>query len=366
MLTLNDFYLKANPFRVTPSLSNADLIWAGFPDTKKKFERRIRRSLAIPNSSLILNWGEYGSGKTHAARYFSKQDVLQKLLPQPDANLPLSIVLNFPKGKNVVSELFLQIVDKMDFEAIHKVLMSNSENDYERIVSEITDNLFAKSIVSCLYDAEFDADNFKRYLYGEKVKNMMGILRYINGDNDYVDVLSALISFVTYHLQVYQSVIIWIDEFEDIAYQSSANINSINNFIKVLFDKTPNGLLMFINFTQSAMAQYSDLSAYLQDAVRSRVKDAIELQIPQPYEVKQYIKEILNNPINRSGDKTEYVPFEEEMIDELLGDLTNISLRRVNEAFSLLLESAMYDDQRKIDREYYEENKNEIIGWKND
>lgn len=363
MLTLNDFNLKENPFRSTPSLSDADLIWAGFPSTKQKFERRIRRSLAIPNSSLILNWGEYGSGKTHAARYFSKQEVLADLLPNQDAKSALSLMLNFPKGKSVVFELFRQIIDKMDFETIHSALMAE-DIDYDTILNEITDNFFAKSIVSCLYKPDFEEDNFKQYLYGEKVKDMMGILRSINGDNDYVDVLSAMLSFLTYKQLVYQTILIWIDEFEDIAYQTNSNINSINNFIKVLFDKTPNGLLMFINFTQSAMAQYSDLSAYLQDAVKSRIKEAIELSIPQPNEIKQYISELLNHPQNRQGINRGYEPFCEDVIDALLSDLSNISLRRVNEAFSVLLESALYDDKQQINKEYYEEIKNDVIGWK--
>ena len=34
-------------------------------------------------------------------------------------------------------------------------------------------------------------------------------------------------------------------------------------------------------------------------------------------------------------------------------------------AFSLLIESAIFDEKASIDTEYYESMKNEIIGWKN-
>ena len=79
MSTLDTFKLKTNPFRLTPAINSNELIWAGFTNVKEELEKRIKRSIAIPNSSLILNWGEYGSGKTHAIRYFAKNDVLSSL-----------------------------------------------------------------------------------------------------------------------------------------------------------------------------------------------------------------------------------------------------------------------------------------------
>ncbi len=66
------FKLKSNPFRIIPATRPEEIIWAGFPDLKEKFTQRIKRSLNISNSSIILNWGEFGSGKTHAARYFTR------------------------------------------------------------------------------------------------------------------------------------------------------------------------------------------------------------------------------------------------------------------------------------------------------
>ena len=75
------FNLKENPFRTVPALGN-DVVWAGFSAIKKKFEKRIKKSIRIQNSSIVLNWGEYGSGKTHAARYFSK-------IENPKGKMPL-------------------------------------------------------------------------------------------------------------------------------------------------------------------------------------------------------------------------------------------------------------------------------------
>ena len=73
------FNLNSNPFCLTLAFSSDVLIWAGFPELKKRIENRILKAIKIPNSSLILNWGDYGSGKTHAARYFTNLNVLSNL-----------------------------------------------------------------------------------------------------------------------------------------------------------------------------------------------------------------------------------------------------------------------------------------------
>lgn len=359
------FKLKNNPFRMVPAVHQEELIWAGFREIREKFERRIKRSIRIPNSTIVLNWGEYGSGKTHAARYFSKQSVLQTCIDSSKETTPLSIVINFPKGKNVVRELFTQIIDKIDIAAVNSKL---SSFDSEKILDNVTDNMFVRQIISYLFNEDFEKDLYLKYLYDEssaQERNKLGFLRKIETDNDIVELLSALLTVIT-NDTIYPCVIIWIDEFEDIAYQSSSNINNINNFIKVLFDKTPNNLLLFINFTLSAMANVDDLSVYLQDAVKSRIKERIELAIPDKEELKRYLLDLLNNPINREGEPDGYVPFDEDMIDQLIDDIGNTSLRRFNEALSYLLESADLDGKSTISKEYYLSIKDEIIGWKDE
>lgn len=113
---MEKFNLKSNPFRVTPAVDSKEIIWAGFPEIKDKIESRIKRSINIPNSSLVLNWGEYGSGKTHASRYFNKPDVLSNLADHNTA--PFSIAISFPKSKEPVKELYTQIIDRIDFESL--------------------------------------------------------------------------------------------------------------------------------------------------------------------------------------------------------------------------------------------------------
>lgn len=362
MKSIESYNLKVNPFRTVPAIRCEEIVWAGFEDIKKRFESRIARIVNLPNSVIALNWGEYGSGKTHAARYFSKEDVLKRICKVEDT-APLSLVVSFPSNKNIVKELFTSITDKLDFSFVNQTV-KNIRNLVEP--SRLTDSKFAQKVIDYLKEESFDENLYKKYLYGtlsSKEKEMLGFLRSIETDNDMVDIVAALFSFLTEN-NIYPAIIIWIDEFEHIAALSSSNINSVNNFIKVLFDKTPNHLLLMINLTLSAMGDRDDLTSYLHDAVKSRIKENIEFAIPSPEQFMEYLGEILKMYRIDKNDSSLF-PFDENLIENLIKELGDVSLRKFNEALSSLIENALYDDQETITLDYFIKNKSEIIGWQN-
>lgn len=370
------FNLKENPFRTVPALGN-DVVWAGFSAIKKKFEKRIKKSIRIQNSSIVLNWGEYGSGKTHAARYFSKIEILQELCNDTGKSIPLSIVINLPKGKNAVGELYLHILDKLDFNKIfvnlHKYV------NLDTYIDSVTDNVFIKNVLRTfvkasineqLEDSSYHVEDVINYLYGRrntKLLEQIGLPRYLTSDSDYIDFLSAFFSLITSDpINGYSCVIIWIDEFEDIVMQSASVVTVINSFIRGVMDKAPSNVLMFINLTLTAFADKTDLSSYLQDAVRSRVKEQIEFPLPSQNEFMEYLSDLLSQfRITETQDV--YMPFKTDMLDQLISDLGNVSIRRFNEALSLLLETADIEDVNEVNMNFYIENKSDIIGidWKN-
>ena len=372
MSTFDKFQLKTNPFRLTPVINTDELIWAGFPEVKGKIENRIRRSIRIPNSSLILNLGEYGCGKTHAARYFCKKSVLLDLAVT-EQKIPFSLDIGFPKSKEPVRDIFTQIIDKLDISELRKQI-NESGIDIATALDFVTGNIFIRNVIELMFDkstdlfaTETDATFFKGYLYGTadlKQFAEKGVQRNLSTDNDYTELIAAIFSLLTYRKKAYSCVILWIDEFEDISILSSVNISNINNFIRTIIDKTQNNLLMFLNLTQSAMMDVEDLGEYLQEAVKSRIKERIELRMPDSNELKQYLRELLNNSIYRDNSRDDFFPFNEDVVNEIIKDLGKVSLRRYNEAFSLLLENAAFENKTGIDLAYYENIKNEIIGWK--
>ena len=362
MNTLKSYKLKLNPFRTTPASNPEEIIWAGFNDVRQKMEKRIKRAIRIPNSSLVLNWGEYGSGKTHAAKFFQKTEVLNNL--SDGAPLPFSFLLNFPQGKDPVKELYVQVIDKLDIEEIRSKFQ---DRDSLEILQNCTDNILIRNILRLLVDNSVSTTQMKAYLYGNiSIKSDFikeNVQRKLESDNDYTEFLAALFSFMTYKKEEYSCVILWIDEFESIATLNIANVTKMNNCIRTLLDKAPNNLLVFMNLTQSAMMDVDDLSAYLQEAVRSRIKEKIELPIPGKSEVKNYLEDLLNNSVYRIGEPKGFTPFSEEVINRIIEDLgESVSLRKYNEIFSALLEYAMSDGKSMIDNDYYQSIKSEILG----
>ena len=86
--------------------------------------------------------------------------------------------------------------------------------------------------------------------------------------------------------------------------------------------------------------------------------------IPDLDAFKLYLKELLNNPLYRTSECSDkpYFPFEEDVIDQIFNDLGgSVSLRRYNDAFSLLLDEAMIENVCPIDLNFYTQKKNEII-----
>lgn len=365
----NLFKLKTNPFRITPANSSDELIWAGFSNLKSKIENRIKKSIKIPNSGLIFNWGEYGSGKTHAARYFTKPEVLKKLSDSISSPKPYSMVFVLPKGKNPVYDIYVSVIDKMNIEKIRELFKKN----YSEIIwfiDSFSDNLHINSVLAAIF-SDVDSALLKKYLYGNisstelRSLNDFGILRPMSSDSDYSKFLAGLFTCITYKKMHYSTIIIWIDEFEDIAILNNVNVDKTNNFLRELLDNTPNNMLIFINLTQSALLNIEDLGQYLSEAIRSRIKDRINFEIPTEKDLFEYLKELLNNQIFRSEPSKDLLfPFTEDLIKTLTKELNNASLRRYNETFSILLDLAELENTSPITKIFFEKNKSELVGWK--
>lgn len=368
-MSFERFQLRENPFRMTPALSAKEIIWAGFPEIKAKFETRIKRSMKIPNSSLVLNWGEYGSGKTHALRYFAKDSVLLDLSASTGEKRPVFIYINLSKGKNPAQETFISIIDKIDLESV-RFSFKDIFNTIHSYIDILSDNIHIRSILKVIF-SDYDLNKVKKYLYGlssvgdmREFADKANILRKLTMDADYSKLISGLFSCLTYEKKIFSCVVLWVDEFEDIAILSNVNIEKTNNFLRELLDNTPNNLLLFLNLTQTALLNVEDLSQYISEAVKSRIKERIQFEIPSRDDFIQYLSELLSAYRIAPPPADPLFPFEKDAVNDVLQKLENASLRRLNEAFSLLLDLADLDGIVPITVGYIEQNKAEIIGWK--
>ena len=193
------FNLKSNPFRLTPAINSSEIIWAGFPEIKSQFESRIKRTLKISNSSLILNWGEYGSGKTHAARFFGKKEELEKLSREVERKVPFFVLITLPKGKSPIDDFFTSIIDKVDLTDLRVKFKDSRENIFE-FIDVIGDNVFINNVTTLFFNDEVNETLVRRYLYGstnaEDTRNLVayGIQRNLNPNTDYDQLLDIIFS----------------------------------------------------------------------------------------------------------------------------------------------------------------------------
>lgn len=368
-----EYKLKTNPFRMTPALNPDELVWAGFKDIKSKIEKRILKNIKIPNSTLVLNWGEYGSGKTHAARYFSKSDVLDLIASKAQKSSPLSFVISLPKGKDPVYNIFISIIDKLDLRDLQNKSQSRITS-IKKFIDEFDNNRQIQNVLKAIFSSdEEDIQLLMKYLYGNltntelKKLSKYDILRPLNSESDFTKVLAGLFSALTFQKEMYSCVVIWIDEFEDIGILNNTNIEKTNNFLREILDNTPNNLLLFLNLTQTALVQLEDLGEYLFGSVRSRIKERNNFSLPSASEFREYLTDILRFFRTEDFKETEdnkYHPFKSDLVEVFLNELENSSLRQFNEAFSMLIELAELEDQSIIDIDFFEDNKSEVIGWK--
>lgn len=405
------FDLKENPFRITP---NVEPLWAGFEDLREKIKKVIDKSIKIPSSRLVINWGEYGSGKTHAAQYFCNQDVLKKSL-DIDRALPFAVNIKLPGSRDVIEDLFVSVVDILDLEEIQSRFIHNSENkdesgmedpeehkkfliDLEAFINDTFQNKFVASILKAIFltknpkskktegrdlfsDKESssgkepgfksNASLMKRFLYNSINRDDLStlsedyhIFRKLDRNDDYVDVLAGIFSCLTFQQRIYSSVMMWIDEFETISSLNNANTEAANRFVRDIMDSTPDHLLLFLNFTLSTFESKDYLGNYLSAAVRSRIRERVEFSFPDEDALKTYLKDLLNNRRFRdSQHEALFHPFDEEAVDNIIDILGGVSIRQYNDAFSMLLELAEYEEKKVITKEFVQEHEEEIRIW---
>lgn len=370
-MNLSDLTLKENPFRIGPPLNNSTIIWAGFPDLKKKIDDRIKFAMRTSPSRIVINWGRYGSGKTHAANYYSKKrsvEISEELKLQPAINIKLVLPRT---SKDPVQSFLRSFLGQISLEKIKRdftLLLEQFEADE---VTKIIESVSNDNVISEVFKKIISADSadvfnsIEGYLFGDSTKGTLNSLSLPSGlkdDEQVVNFLSTYINCVTYEKRVYSSFILWLDEFEDIDSLNKISQDRFTTFLRQLFDKTPNNFLLFLNFTPKTFYNVEDLSITLGEALTTRAKLQIVFEPAKLDEAKDYIQELLNNSCYRDLPAG-FTPFTEEAVEYILKNIGILSVRKINEVFSLILEMALLAETGEITKTFVDASKDEIISW---
>lgn len=361
MKAIIEYNLKNNPFRISPSGNANELIWVGMPGLQEKINDRIDSSVKTSPSRLVLNWGKYGSGKTHAANFYTKTDYIKNELQHETKNIKVSLPRS---SKNPVQTFLRALVGQLNFDNIvndfdrffdfyqERSITIIEENTNDSIIAQFLKLFIEKKVTEATplfptVNRPADKTAMRDFLYGDVTKNTLRQLNLplgLEDDEQIVNLISGIFNIITFEKQVYKSVFLWIDEFEDIDTLPKPNQDRFTTFLRQLIDKCPNNLTIFLNFTVKGVADFEDLSIILGEALNTRVSQSLVFDEPSLEQAKDYIKKLLNHSNFRDKVNPEnlFYPFTEESATEVLINLKRLSLRKINETFSLILELALY------------------------
>ncbi|MCS3532852.1 hypothetical protein [Chryseobacterium sp. JUb7] len=374
-MELSELKLKENPFRIGPSINPHDLIWAGFPELKVKIEQRLKFSMKTSPSRIVLNWGRYGSGKTHAANYYTKTQRLADICVESSTTPAKGIKINLPRtSKDPVQSFFRSFLGQISLSVIKSDFNKlKAKLNTEETIDALIDLNSNDSIISDLFkliasdDSQEQLTAIEAYLFGDATKgtlSKLGLPFGLKDDEQIVNFLSTYINCITYEKRTYSSFIVWLDEFEDIDTLNKQSQDRMTTFLRQLFDKAHSHFLLFLNFTPKTFFNVEDLSIVLGESLSTRARIHISFEAPTISEAITYIKElILHQAI---GQNNEFGPFDSEAtLIYVLENIGNLSIRKINEVFSLLLELALIEEKDLIDIEFVKLFKDEIPSFEN-
>lgn len=385
-MNFENYKLINNPFRISPSNNPDELIWIGMDKLKEKLTQRIQTSIITSPSRIVINWGRYGSGKTHAANYYTKTNFIQETFKKQTKN----IKVNLPRStKDPVQSFLRSLMGQLNFENIvgdFKLVKEQFLDEADTIVeANTTDSIIAlflkkflskEGIQNSLFPGmEFEAskDALRDYLYGDITKSTLRKLNLplgLEDDEQIVNLLSGIFNTITYQKKIYSSIFLWIDEFEDIESLPKITQDRFTTFLRQLIDKTPNNLTIFLNFTLKGIDKFEDLSIILGEALASRSKVHIDFEEPNEEESLIYIRDLLNHSNFRKPEDIDhanlYYPYKEASVKYIISNIGRKSLRKINETFSLILELALIEGPipQNITQEFINKVSPEIPSWK--
>ena len=369
-MTYETLGLRENPFRLTPPLDPKDIVWAGMHEVKESIEKRIKIAMRTQPSRIILNWGSYGSGKTHAALYFSKTDRLRQLSSSLNISQAKSIKITLPRASNdIVQEFLRSFLGQYSLEEIYDDFQNLKNRFSKKKLIEMIDSFSNDTIIAEVFKTLLEANEdeyftvLKKYIYGDKTKSTLSYLRLpygLTNDEQIANFLATIINCITYEKKHYSTFLIWLDEFEDIDTIKKILADRFTTFLRQFIDKTPNNLILFLNFTQKAFMDIEDLSIYLGEALTSRAKAKIDFKNPTIEEAIEYVKELCSH--YQEGPSKN--PFDtDETIKYALEHIGNLTARKINETFSIIFEMALLEGENQVTQDFIESIKDEIIAW---
>lgn len=369
------FRLKDNPFSTTAPNIERPIVWAARESLKRKLVETIEAMLITSPSRIVINWGEWGAGKTHAMKYFSRGQNLEEVAKRLKVRTGFSIPIFCPRS-NVLQSLYLSIIESISIKKI-KQLVKEVVFKREELVAakqqiknleQVGFNYSLAKALQALYSKSGNKRTAaERYLYlessGADLKTLE-VPKRIRLEIDMLRTLAQLFKLFLSDNSPYSRVFLWMDEMETIGNLTGKELGNLRFFLRNMVDSVPQGLTIFLNTTMKA-TELEGFFSYLGEAVLERVYSVIEFPVLDEKDAINYIDGLLNSSVFRSSNdrkvlkekhprKFQLFPFTKDSISLLFSLLTEHlkrgpTPRNINDALSSTLDLALRDD--KLTRE---------------
>jgi len=371
--------LKQNPFPDTPPRKPGDAVWAGMPRLRAQFEALFVEALTTSMTQVVLNWGAYGSGKTHAAVYFGVPDRLPRVEGERVKDTWI-LYVHTPRDPSQADQiLYRDILEAIRFSRLRKVVRDLiAYSGEETALGMLQDIVESEPLGRALWllglehggpgqlrllGHEAESGEWQRlleaYFFSQHTKSdlkRLGLSRGVDSSQDRFRILGGVLQSLiglapAENLEHHSRILLWIDEMEDLIYFTSRQYRPFTQGLRDLIDRLPNYFTLFMNFTLAAPEAYEDATIVLGQALMDRVTHQVYFQEPDQQEAFDYVEDLLRifrteDPVERGLPAT--YPFTEDTLRSVIANLPNRTPRNLNKRCSKIISAAL---QRGVIRE---------------
>lgn len=350
MLNISVYNLNRNPFEyVFPSLDD-NLVWAGMPTQKKDIKDIYENAFAGQGKRLVLNWGPYGGGKTHAAYYFgsklnnididkSKCIHIYSRLPREESPVRSFVgnVVEYIVYNNSFMERFNNLVKNRDSDFIEqnlsRILPSNISivKSFLHIISRNSNELLIKYLYNTLSSQQL---------------TKLNVSKPIKTDEDCIALLNIFLYILS--LDEDKRIFLWIDEMENMIFYPAKKAKAFGDMIRDITDTVNKRMVTFFNFSLSDTSEDS-VKALLGEALWRRLSNVkIRFKDLTYAEAMTYCVELVEYAqIDKNNKNT---PFSSKLIEKVVHTipLSELIPREINKRFDTILTYSMTHDIEEI------------------
>ncbi len=390
--------LKQNPFPTTPPRRPEEAVWAGFTELKNQLDSLFVEALTTSRTQVVLNRGEYGSGKTHAAIYFGRPD----RLPSPEGRQVEGVwvfYIQTPKEPERADRLlYRSIIEAVRFRRLREVIRDiiaalGSQPALEKLQEVVESETLGRALwlmgheksgsqQLSLLGQDGASEEWQRlleaYFFSQTTRSdlkRLGLSRGIDSARDRFQILGGILQCLmglgpTEEIERHRRVILWLDELEDLIYYATRQYRPFVQGLRELIDRLPTYFTLMMNFTLAAPEAFEDIATVLGKALLDRVTHHIYFREPTGEEAFDYVCDLMahyrtEQPEDASLPAT--YPFEENALRMLIAMLPTRTPRDINQSCAEAVTAALQrgiisaPGQGMIEKEFLQKLEKECI-----